>query len=313
MRLGSTKGLATLALLLVLPLAACESGTDAEFGTVSINLTDATSEHVTEAWVTITDIYLQQHDDGEMDPENSRVYLMEDGDETHELLSLANKVQELVADQPVPVGTYGQLRLVITDGCIVVGEDEAATVYSSSPGYDLCGPSDGQLQMPSYAQSGAKILLRGFEVTSGVHSLLVDFDVSQSFGRQAGNSGMWVMHPVIHWSEISLSAAAEVTLDTGDVSLPEGFDLGQFSATLLPTTGDSARVDFTDENTDGIYEVGFYFLIPDNGPFDIRLNAPEGLTVDVDPDSPATVSPASGETAIVDWVLQSATEDGGGS
>lgn len=312
MSMSPTKGLATLALLLALPLAACESGTDAEFGTVSINLTDAASEEVTTAWVTITDIYLQQ-ESGEMDPENSRVYLMEDGDETHELLSLANDVEDLVVGATVPAGIYDQLRLVITDGCIVVGEGETATVYSSSDSYDLCGPVDARLHMPSYAQSGAKILLRGLEVSGGHQILLLDFDVSESYGHQAGNSGMWVMHPVIHWADMSFTAGADVTLSAGEVTLPEGFDLGQFSATLLPTTGDSARVDFTDDDTDGIFEVGFHPLIPDNGPFDIRLNAPDGLTVEVDPASPVTVSPASDETATVDWVLQSATEDGGGS
>jgi hypothetical protein len=29
------------------------------------------------------------------------------------------------------------------------------------------------------------------------HLILVDFDASQSFGQAAGNSGQWVMHPVV--------------------------------------------------------------------------------------------------------------------
>ncbi|NIS31221.1 MAG: hypothetical protein GWN73_13440 [Actinobacteria bacterium] len=72
--------------------------------------------------------------------------------------------------------------------------------------------------------------------------------------------------------------------------------------------GDSSRVDFADDDSDEIYELAFRYLITDNGPFDVRLNAPEGLTVTVDPVSPATVDPASGETATVDWILQSASE-----
>lgn len=307
-----TKGIALLALLLVLPLAACESGTDAQFGTVSLKLTDAMSEEVTEAWVTITDVYLQE-ESGEEDPLNSRVYLMEDGEETYELLSLAEDVADLVVGAEVSTGVYDQLRLVITGGCIVVGDGEAATVYGSSDSYDLCGPVDQRLHMPSYAQSGAKILLYNYEVVGGQQILLLDFDVSQSFGHEAGNSGMWVMHPVIHWSELGLTVGADVTLSPGEVTLPEGFDLGQFSATLLPTTGDSSRVDFTDVDENGIYELAFQYKDPDNGPFDIRLNAPEGLTVETDPASPVTVSPASGETAYVDWVLQSATEESSGS
>ena len=35
---------------------------------------------------------------------------------------------------------------------------------------------------------------------------------------------------------------------------------------------------------------------------------PDGLTGTVDPDSPATVDPASGETPTIDWVIQSASQ-----
>lgn len=298
------KGLATLVLLLILPVTACDDGTGTEYGTVSIMLTDLADEEIVEAWVTITDIYLQA-ESGENDPEDSRHYLLEDASETHELLSLADSVAELVVGQEVPTGTYGQLRVVISDGCIVT---DSENVYSSSAGYDECGVRDGALQMPSYAESGAKVLLNGLQVSGGQEVLLLDFDVSESFGHLAGASGMWVMDPVIHTSELSLTSGIQVTLDTGSVSLPEGFELGQFSATVLPTTGDASEVAFADDDDDGIFDVTFRFLIPDNGPFDVQLNAPEGLTVEVDPPSPVTVSPASGETAEVDWTLQSAAE-----
>jgi hypothetical protein len=36
------------------------------------------------------------------------------------------------------------------------------------------------------------------EVEEGAAAMVLDFDVSQSFGHKAGNSGKWVMHPVIH-------------------------------------------------------------------------------------------------------------------
>jgi hypothetical protein len=58
----------------------------------------------------------------------------------------------------------------------------------------------GDLQMPSFAQSGLKVNLPGDAITvegDDQRILLVDFDVSKSFGHQAGNSGKWVMHPVI--------------------------------------------------------------------------------------------------------------------
>lgn len=304
MQLIRTMGVAALALLFTLPMAACDDGTDAEFGTMSIQLTDAAGEEVVEAWVTVTDIYLQE-ESGENDPEGSRHYLLEGDSQDHELLSLANDVADLVVGQEVSTGTYGQLRIVMSGGCIVT---DSGTVFSSSSGYGLCGAADGTLNMPSFAQTGAKVLLNSLEVTGGQQILLLDFDVSDSFGKEAGGSGMWVMQPVIHASDISLTAGIEVTLSDGDVTLPEGYELGQFSATMLPAEGDSSRVSFTDEDDDGTFELAYRFLLPDNGPFDVRLNAPDGLTVTVDPTSPVSVSPTSAETATVDWVLQSASE-----
>lgn len=303
MQFSRATGIAALALLLTLPAAACDDTTDAEFGEVSIQLTDAAGEEVVDAWVTITDIYFQQ-ESGENDPEDSRVYILEDATETHELTSLSETVEELVVGELVPTGTYGQLRVVISGGCIVT---DLGSVFATD-GYGECGAADGLLNMPSFAQTGAKVLLNGLEVTGGQQVLLLDFNVEESFGQEAGMSGMWVMEPVIHASNITLTGGIAVTLSEGDVTLPEGYDLGQFSATMVPTVGDDSQVDFADDDGDGTYELAFRYLITDNGPFEVQLNAPEGLTVTVDPASPVMVDPASAETATVDWVLQSASE-----
>lgn len=300
-----TTGIAALALAFTLPMAACDGGTDAEFGTISILLTDAPGDEVVRAFVTITDIYLQGQG-GEQDPEGSRVYLLEGAEETHDLLTLAETTAELVVGQEVPTGTYGQLRIVLSGGCIETGD---GSVFASA-GYDECGAATGSLQMPSMAQSGVKVLLNGLNVDGGQQVLLLDFNVEDSFGRVAGASGQWVMTPVIHTSELGLTASVVATLSAPDVELPGTYELGQFSATLDPVESDSSRVSFTDEDEDGTYEARFRFLVPEDEPFEVRLNVPEGLTVTVDPASPASVLPASGETAEVDWVIESATEAG---
>jgi hypothetical protein len=53
--------------------------------------------------------------------------------------------------------------------------------------------------MPSFGTSGLKVKLPGdlLVVDDDDHVILVDFDAAQSFGQVAGNSGQWVMHPVI--------------------------------------------------------------------------------------------------------------------
>jgi hypothetical protein len=305
MYFGRMKGMAALALLLTLPVAACDdSATDMQFGSVSILLTDASGDEVVEAWVEISDMYLQQAP-GDVDPVDSRATLLQNASQTYELLSLANDVAGLV-NATAPAGTYGQLRIIIPQACLVTA---AGSVYASE-GYAQCGTADGLLQMPSYGGSGVKILLNKVDVTAGQENLLLDFDVSQSFGRLAGASGVWVMDPVIRGARISAAAGVHVTLSRGSVSLPDGYDLGQFSATLLPTAGDSSRVDFTASGSEGSFDVDFEFLLPENGPFDVRLNGPDGLEFEVSPDTPVTVSPVAGETSAVDWVIQSASDGG---
>jgi hypothetical protein len=309
----------TLMVLLafVFPITACDTGTEGRFGSLSILLTDEPGE-LLEAWVTITGIYLQG-DVGEQDPPQGRYYLMTNGEDaavTVELLSLANKVFELVGNKPVPAGTYGQLRVVLSDGCVVTQDGD---IYRSSPGYTACEDSEnyddwevaGSLQMPSFAQTGAKVLLNGFTVTTGGQSLLLDFDVSQSFGRLAGASGKWVMTPVIHAEEIGLTVGVTATLALAEnVTLPGDGTLADFSATLTPTGGDESTVDFTFVESNDTFEAHFRFLIPDNGPFDLELNWPGGLTGTVSPEPlQEGLNPASGQIVTIEWVIETAVED----
>jgi hypothetical protein len=294
--MSSRMKLAVLALALMVPLAACDTGAEPAFGPVSILLTDAPGD-LSEAWVTITDIYLQGQG-GESDPAASRVYLLQDAEETHELLSLANTVAELVADELVPTGTYGQLRVVMSGGCVIT---ENGTVYASpSYSHEPCENPDGTLHMPSFEQTGAKVLLYGLTVTGAQNVLLLDFNVARSF--TAGASGNYVLTPVIHGAEIGLTVGVVVTLSAGEVELPEGFTLGDFSATLTPEEGDASTVAF--EETDGVFRAAFRYLIPENGPFEVHLELPEGMDLELSPIAPEMVDPASGQTATINWVLQ---------
>src|SRR5690606_22259855 len=101
-------------------------------------------------------------------------------------------------------------RLVISGGFIEVEEEDGSfSVYASSDDYaaEHGVAADGRLQMPSFSTSGLKITLpnEAAEIEGDQNVVLIDFDVSQSFGRQAGNSGMWVMHPVIHATSLAFT------------------------------------------------------------------------------------------------------------
>ncbi len=46
------------------------------------------------------------------------------------------------------------------------------------------------------------------EITGDSKILLVDFSVEESFGREAGGSGRWVMNPVITGTTLETGEAA---------------------------------------------------------------------------------------------------------
>jgi hypothetical protein len=190
-------GSAAAALALVLSASACDSATGLRTGTLSMYLTDAPGD-VVAAVVTIEEIYLTSGDE-----ENPRITLR-DIPFTTDLLTLVDSTHLLLEDVEIPAGSYGQLRFVISGAYIEVeGDGGANAIYASSPTYAGLPESatvTGTLQMPSLAQSGLKVNLPGDALVvaaDGAVSLIVDFDVSQSFGQLAGGSGMWVMTPVL--------------------------------------------------------------------------------------------------------------------
>jgi Domain of unknown function (DUF4382) len=186
-------------------LAACSDGAGPRGTTaLSIKLKDAPGE-VQHAVVTIAGINLMGSD-GKLVLSSSSV--------TTDLLTLANGTADLVSGAQVPSGTYTELRFLISGACLAVENGSGGSDIYATDGYDATpcgGAATGTLQAPSYAQSGLKVTLdEGALILIGPQKiLLVDFDVSQSFGQAAGQSGQWVMHPVVTGGEVSAEAAAQ--------------------------------------------------------------------------------------------------------
>ena len=184
------------ALAAVVVLAGCSgdsSGPADGTARVTLLLTDAPGD-IKTAMVTIDEIYLQGED-------GDRVVLM-DEPVTTDLLTLVDDYQTLLTDVEVPAGAYSQLRFVISGAYIEVERDGGATEFFASAS-DYTGLPEGAvvtglLKMPSFNSSGLKVNFPGsLTLEEGETTLLVDFDVAQSFGKEAGQSGKWVMHPVI--------------------------------------------------------------------------------------------------------------------
>jgi hypothetical protein len=256
--------------LFLLPLAAwaCDDGMGAETAYVSLALTDAEGD-VAAVWVEIGEIYLQGGGN------QGRVTLLSESDADLlgpvELTSLAGTTLDLVEDVAVPPGNYGQLRFVL-EGAVL--ETEEGEVYSMGLDHPTIETTPGPLVCPSCEPSGVKVTLPGAvaDLEAGAHLIVLHFDVAQSFGRMAGGSGAWVMHPVISGAELGFTGAVtgtvevEPPLEIPDCPAGSSRDLTAFvpqavAATLEDEFGDPLTLTAA-VAADGSF--AFPFLTPDD-------------------------------------------------
>ncbi|HEX2090748.1 MAG TPA: DUF4382 domain-containing protein, partial [Longimicrobiaceae bacterium] len=206
-------------------LAGCEvssGGPDgpvgAETARLTIQLTDAPGD-LREAWVRIDRIILQGIVSG--DSTSGRVELTPASTGYIELLKLSGgKLQDLVQGFTVQPGTYSQLRFVI-GGAYIRTEDGRVFATEGAalpPGV----AATGELRCPSCAQSGFKVIFPqgGVTIDAGNTTLVVDFDVNQSFGHEAGRSGKWILRPVLHATKRNGGTSAGSI--GGNVALAQG-------------------------------------------------------------------------------------------
>ena len=172
----------TFLLALASAVAACDNVTtvDAEDSArVRVFLTDAPSDYIASAMITVSHVYLVGSADDDA-AESERIDVFNDPDSPREfdLMTLRDGVVAEVGTAAVPAGAYKQLRLVV----------DAATV-TLAEGYEFAGGGQQMiLKVPSGMTSGIKVQLdRDVEASEGaVSELVVDFDVDQNF-RLQGN------------------------------------------------------------------------------------------------------------------------------
>jgi hypothetical protein len=301
-------GRLVLPLLAALAMAACDGATGGNGGArVSVRLTDAPGD-LKEAWVRIDRIYLKggaadSTGDGSADLLTTRTGWVD-------LLTLSGgRTAELVSGAVVPAGRYSELRMVVCEAYVV---SRAGDVYATSGAALPSGvTADGTLQIPSGCSSGLKVKFQGdepVELASESTILTVDFDVSQSFGHQAGNSGRWVMHPVLHATSVGFAGGIG-----GTVSVAQGVALSTCGgapvavAAFVPQATAGAEVFTSAVGTDGRYRIT---VAPGTWTMSyapaLSFANGDSLMVTAAPSAPsATV--ASGETATVDYSITAAT------
>lgn len=279
-------------LLTTLALAGC-GNTQGPSGTTSLSvvLKDAPGD-LQKAVVTISEIDLVG---------SGGVQVLMQTPTTTDLLTLATNTATLVQGAEVPSGTYTELRFKITGACIAVDNGAQPSLIYATTGYDAteCGSgTPGLLQAPSYAQSGLKVTMaaNALTLTGTQKILLVDFDVSQSFGQQAGGSGGWVMHPVVTGGDIQATGGLHTSVQLGSgVTLPNAATLDQLSAVLVSGASDTVGVvALSDSAGTPVFTADFTFLTPAS--YTLSLKLPSTVaSVTTNPATPEAVAVTSGQ------------------
>ena len=170
---------------------------------LTLQLTDAPGD-LAHAWVEISRIVLQGSSDEEG---GGGVVLLDEPTGLIDLLTLASSTADLVRDIDVPAGTYTQLRLIVRAAIVETEDGEFFATDGAEHPADVA--ATGDLTCPSCERTGIKVKLPGGSLRLDDESriLVLDFDVSESFGRQVGRFGRWVMRPVIHSVDVEASVS----------------------------------------------------------------------------------------------------------
>ena len=197
---------AAFVLAIAATLTGCDGQGPSSTTSLSVLLKDAPGD-VQVAVVTISEVDLVG---------SGGVQVLTQTPTTVDLLTLAASATTLVQGVEVPSGSYSQLRFKITGACIAVDDGNGGSAVYATTGYDAtpCGTAEAQaLQAPSFAQSGLKVTMAGdaLQLTGPEKILLVDFDVTQSFGHEASG---WVMHPVVTGGDITVTQTAAAAAGT---------------------------------------------------------------------------------------------------
>lgn len=155
-------------------------------GTVSLHLTDAPGEYKA-VYVTIKEVHIQKN--------SGEWRLISVLNKTYDLLSLRNSVRTPIGLSDLPEGTYTQLRLLLS----LEPEHKENLLHEPHPYANYVVLNDNtthELKVPSALKSGVK-LVGEFKIHADKTTIItLDFDAQRSI-VEAGNSGQWLLKPVI--------------------------------------------------------------------------------------------------------------------
>lgn len=250
--------------LLLFFLVACSGGSDSSSnGTLSLGLTDASTDEYRAVYVTIEEVQVHLGDmDGEGDGDNNWITVATP-QKTYNLLELVNGVIAQLGVIELESGIYTQMRLFL--GMVPDGELTLLDQAHRYANYVIDKDDDDvhELKVPSGYQSGIK-LVREFEIIEGLTvDLLLDFDASASVVK-AGNSGQYLLKPTIKVTDTVNNAILSGTV-TDDSLEPVGLGGVTVSAQYYDEASDKPIV-FTSTITEGegASPGGYLMYLPPN-------------------------------------------------
>lgn len=229
-------GMPLLTLLCCLLLTSCNSNDDnAQTSKVTVRMSDAPGDY-DQVNVEVLDVRIKSTSD---DTDNGWVSIGNITPGIYNLLDLTGGVNVLLADNEVPSGYLGQIRLILGEHNTVVKD---GTTYP--------------LKTPSAQQSGLKLKVNQTLTAGATYDFLLDFDVAHSVVVETGNATNFNLHPVIRVSTTATSGAIKgiaspitvqslVSVQVGDTTVSaytnasgvfqlNGVPAGTYTVTITP-------------------------------------------------------------------------------
>lgn len=235
----------SLIAFMCLSLVGCDSNDSSQTSRMSVRMTDAPGDY-DAVYVDVQDVMIKASTD---DGDEGWVSIGNITPGVYNLLDLTGGVNVMLADNEVPSGFLGQIRLIL-------GDDN--TVVKDGVEYPL--------HTPSAQQSGLKLKVNQTLVGGVTYDFLLDFDVAHSVVVQAGSSGNFNLHPVIRVSTMATSGAIKGTISpaltgfqvlasvqVGDATVSayadeagvfqlNGIPAGTYTVTLTPEAGSGKAI-----------------------------------------------------------------------
>lgn len=170
----------------------CDMGSDAETGTMTVEMTDAPIDSADAVNVTIERVEVNRagNPDGWI--------TLNEPQQTYDLLNLTNGATAVIGSAALEAGTYPQIRLILAQ--------DGHTVEVDGTVHDMI--------VPSGAQTGVKLNINA-EIEEDIeYVVLLDFDASRSV-VQAGSSEQvpYLLKPVVKAKEKAITGNVEGTID----------------------------------------------------------------------------------------------------